>query len=127
MIQGTQVNCVPLANTFHKNYDSAVTRTMVKPLAFSVNYFPDGTGRDTFVKVDNGGLFKAYEPVKASPVTSFSAKRYWVPPSPVIKSRGVYYHSDGSGRDNYIEMNSGGLNNAWRHNEYRENFKASLR
>ena len=99
----------------------------MRPSAFSVNYFSDGTGRDTFVKTNNGGFFKAYEPVKASPVTSFTAKRYYVPPSPVIKSRGVYYRSDGSGRDNYIELNSGGLNNQFRHNEYREAFKASLR
>ena len=100
---------------------------MVKPNAFRVNYFNDGTGRDTFVKVDHGGFFKAYSPVKASPITTFHTKRIYVPPSPVIKSRGVYYHSDGSGRDNYIEMNSGGLNNCGKMLEYRDAFKASLR
>ena len=98
----------------------------MKPKAFHVNYFADGTGRDTFVKTDNGGFYKFYEPVKAPAVTSFTAKRQWVPPSPIIKSRGVYYRSDGSGRDAYIEFNSGGLNNQFKHNEYRERFKASL-
>ena len=93
----------------------------------NVNYWADGTGRDTFVKTDNGGFYKFYEPVKSAAVTSFVAKRQWVPPSPIIKSRGVYYRSDGSGRDAYIESNSGGLNNQFRHNEYRERFKASLR
>ena len=39
----------------------------------------------------------------------------------------MYYHSDGSGRDNYIEVNSGGLNYIHKHLEYREAFKKSLR
>ena len=52
-----------------------MTRTQVKPKAFHVNYFADGTGRDTFVKTDNGGFYKFYEPVKAPAVTSFTAKR----------------------------------------------------
>ena len=104
-----------------------VTRTQVKPNAFRVNYFADGTGRDTFVKTDNGGFYKANTPVKAPAVTRLAPKNYYVPPSPIIKSRGVYYRSDGSGRDNYIEMNSGGLNNCFRHAEYRTAFKNSLR
>ena len=36
-------------------------------------------------------------------------KRRYEPPAPVMKSRGVQYHSDGSGRDSYIGFNTGGL------------------
>ena len=45
----------------------------------------------------------------------------------MIKPRGVFYHSDGSGRDTYIGSNSGGLNNYTGQQEYREAFKRSLR
>ena len=95
---------------------------------FSVNYQSTGTGRDTFVKHNNGGFFKAYHPVKAAPVGSFLTKRRPpAAPRPAIVSRGIYYHSDGSGRDNYIEIDSGGLNYTSNKLEYREAFKASLR
>ena len=111
MIQGSQVNCVPYKNTFEKQYDHVVTRTQVIPSAFRVNYHTDGSGRDTFVSHNNGGFFKAYQPIKAMPVGAFVQKRSYCPPRPAIVSRGIYYHSDGTGRDNYIECNSGGLNN----------------
>ena len=74
-----------------------------------MNYFADGTGRDTFVKTDNGGFFKGYKPAPAYPVTSFVQKRRYDPPAPCIHSRAVQYHSDGTGRDSYINFNKGGL------------------
>ena len=92
-----------------------------------MNYFADGTGRDTFVKNDNGGFFKAYHPVPASPVTTFRTKRKYDPPAPVMKSRGVFYHSDGTGRDSYVTVNAGGLTNYGRVETYTDRFKSSLR
>ena len=100
----------------------------MKPNAFRVNYFADGTGRDTFVKTDNGGFFKAYAPAPAPPVTSFVTKRRYDKPAPVMKSRAVFYHSDGSGRDNYITINAGGLANPGSKTiDYVTSFKQSLR
>ena len=100
---------MPKANVFSGDHYGTVSRTQVKPSAFRVNYFADGTGRDTFVKTDNGGFFKAYHPVPAMPVTSFVQRKRYEPPAPVMHSKGVQYHSDGTGRDSYIGFNKGGL------------------
>ena len=89
MLQSSAVNCVPKANVFSGDHNGTVSRTQVKPSAFRVNYFADGTGRDTFVKTDNGGFFKGYSPAQANPVTSFVQRRRYDPPAPVIHSRGV--------------------------------------
>lgn len=75
MIQSSAVTCKPSANVFARDHSYGVSRTQVKPNAFRVNYFADGTGRDTFVKNDNGGLFKAFSPAPAYPVTSFMPRR----------------------------------------------------
>ena len=109
MLQASAVNCVPFANKFQGEHTHAVSRTQVKPNAFRVHYFADGTGRDTFVGMDNGGFMKSYKPAAATPVTSFVQKRRYDFPSPVIHSRAVQYHSDGTGRDSYIGFNKGGL------------------
>ena len=109
MLQQASVNCVPASHMFSTEHSGAVTRTTVKPNAFRVNYFSDGTGRDTFVKTNNGGFYKGYKPAPAPPVTSFMSRRRYEPPAPVMKSRGVQYHSDGTGRDSYIGFNAGGL------------------
>ena len=74
-----------------------------------MHYHADGTGRDTFVGMDNGGFMKPYAPAPSLPVTSFVQKRKFDFPSPVIHSRAVQYHSDGTGRDSYIGFNKGGL------------------
>jgi hypothetical protein len=61
----------------------------VKPNAFRVNYFADGTGRDTFVKTDNGGFYKPYAPAPAAPVTTFMTRKQCAAPAPVMKAKGV--------------------------------------
>ena len=71
MFGQASANCVPKAHVFTGNHTGTVSRTQVKPNAFRVHYFADGTGRDTFVKNDNGGFFDAYKPASALPVTSF--------------------------------------------------------
>ena len=92
-----------------------------------VNYQADGTARDTYVQSGNGGLLKPYAPVKAPPVTTFGLPSIYQSPSPVLKARGVYYHSDGKGRDAYIETNSGGLNGYATLLDSTEFFKRTLR
>ena len=39
-----------------------------KPSAYAVN----GTGRDTYISIDNGGLYKGYEPYPAADVGTFN-------------------------------------------------------
>ena len=127
MMIASSVNCVPHNSMFKTCHADFVSPTQVKPSAFRVNYFSDGTGRDTFVKGDNGGFFKAYHPVPASPVTTFYTKKEYTPPAPVIKSRGVFYHSDGTGRDSYVCVNAGGLTGLGKVERYTDTFKSSLR
>ena len=109
MLFQSSVNCVPKANVFTGDHTGTVSRTQVKPNAFRANYWNDGTGRDTFVSNHNGGFYKPYKPAPANPVTSFTQKRRYEPPAPVMHSRAVQYHSDGTGRDSYIGFNKGGL------------------
>ena len=71
MHRHSSVSCVPTANVFTSEYMNELKGTQVYPCAFHVNYFADGTGRDTFVQTDNGGFFKAYTPAHSPPVTSF--------------------------------------------------------
>ena len=71
MLNASQVNNMPHNSVFQRTHSDFVSRTQVKPSAFRVNYFADGTGRDTFVKNDNGGFFKEFKPVPAYPVTAF--------------------------------------------------------
>ena len=89
MLQNSSANCVPKANVFNGDHANQISHTQVYPSAFRVNYFADGTGRDTFVKTNNGGFFKAYSPAKAMPVTSFVQRRRYDPPAPHIHSRAV--------------------------------------
>jgi len=71
-------------------------------------------------------------PVKWPKVGSISQKPHMhtirASPSPVIHSKPVYYRANGSGRDSYIENNSGGqfrtINATL---DYREVFKKTLR
>lgn len=47
---------------------------------------------------------------------------------PVMQAKPIYYRPDGSGRDNYIDCNSGGQFSLTRTNfDFKESFKKSLR
>ena len=105
MLQASAVNCVPFCNSFQGEHAQTVSRTQVKPNAFRVHYFNDGTGRDTYMGVDNGGFMKPFKAAPSTPVSSFVQRRRYDFPSPAIHSRAVQYHSDGTGRDSYIGFN----------------------
>ena len=75
------------------------------------NYSGDGTGRDSYIILNNGGLtkepkmgimwnFKANRsPRSKEPLRPIAGK-----PTPTFK-----YKCDGSGRDSYVIQNQGGL------------------
>lgn len=72
-------------------------------------YSPDGEGRDTYIGYNNGGFWNNRIP----PGTPFESS---TPASTRYRFRGIArqtapfkYYSDGSGRDSYILLNSGGL------------------
>lgn len=76
----------------------------------TVNYQPDGSGRDTYVKIGNGGFFKDWNNNYNSKSTSKKIIKYIVKNSrpdsakvfrPVPKVS--HYKADGTGRDTYIK------------------------
>ena len=80
-----------------KNYYPVMPKNPVYPT--------DGTGRDTYISVNNGGTFS---PSLKNP----GNKRGFLRPSTAsisIKTRSLHYISDGCGRDGYIKHNDGGL------------------
>ena len=71
-------------------------------------YKTDGSGRDTYIKLDNGGIFKN---ISISNSRCSSRVREYSTPHPVLRARTLKYKPDGSGRDTYIIDDSGGLVN----------------
>jgi hypothetical protein len=74
----------------------------------TTHYSPDGYGRDWYILHNNGGVYKkgcvtGFSNEKSSP------KREYSPPQPRMQAKFTRYSSDGSGRDAYINSNSGGL------------------
>lgn len=72
-------------------------------------YHANGDGRDSYITVNNGGMFAATQPLPEYPVASFPS-RPLVRPSPRgSPQRTVRYRSNGTGRDMYISTNAGGF------------------
>jgi hypothetical protein len=72
-----------------------------------VNYYNDGFGRDTYVKLDNGGFLNKI--VKVKSIEKFDVNiinRYINTKKNVAPFK---YRSDGTGRDNYVLHEHGGL------------------
>ena len=74
----------------------------------TTHYSPDGCGRDWYILHNNGGVYR--KPC----VTGFSnekspVKHEYSPPQPRMQAKYIKYSSDGTGRDAYINVNSGGL------------------
>lgn len=110
-------------------------RDLVSPTEGKVVYYrPDGTGRDQYIKNDNGGLLShdAVHRMKHRPERSLGrmvfGKTYQAPLPPKLENHFPHYISDGSGRDFYVTNNEGGNSHVhrWRnHVDYR--FKSTLR
>lgn len=69
-----------------------------KPSQYAVN----GTGRDSYIALDNGGLYSAYEPAYNPDTGTIKVKRQYRPPSATISAKHTNYSSNGTGRDGYI-------------------------
>lgn len=73
-------------------------------------YIYDGEGRDMYIGFNNGGFWnKRFIPGTSFEPGSTKSNRYRFRTSSK-DAVSFTYHSDGSGRDSYILINSGGLN-----------------
>ena len=74
-------------------------------------YNTDGTGRDSYVSMNNGGFTMTNSPsicAKPSTFTSPIRKRS-IGGGVGSPGRPVHYYQNGSGRDSYISSNHGGF------------------
>ena len=73
------------------------------------HYYCDGNGRDAFINYNNGGYSvpKVFSPQVGTNYMRFRTASQAT--SPRKDAKPFEYHSDGSGRDSYIIVNSGGL------------------
>lgn len=98
--------------------DPAKVRYEGKPLF----YHSDGTGRDSYIVRNNGGLLSQNMLRNFDNAVSGSLKPSLIPMKlgrspvpqggrcsmPAIEDKFVHYHSDGTGRDSYVGWNHGG-------------------
>lgn len=71
------------------------------------SYFGNGSGRDTYIVLNNGGLTSLDKPnMMKRPFKNTIINKNL---SPLKEAVAFTYHSDGSGRDSYVIQNSGGL------------------
>lgn len=87
-----------------------------------IKYLSDGSGRDYYAVVDNGGLYSPPKP-KDFIVSGRLANPRIIKRDLSNEARPVHYNSDGSGRDSYICKTDGGLTNPSRPCDPRETFK----
>ncbi|CDW75979.1 UNKNOWN [Stylonychia lemnae] len=95
------------------------------------HFHSDGTGRDSYIINNNGGLSVPRPWNQRDAQTSFfaSTQKFYrrESPSPRKEAKPFEYRSDGSGRDSYILANSGGLKNKIHNLTGDKFFKATLR
>ncbi|KAL4426906.1 hypothetical protein ABPG74_012906 [Tetrahymena malaccensis] len=102
----------------------------------AIIYKSDGTGRDTYITRNNGGLMsqqmlkdmecKEKKPdfVRIRLGSSYGNRKSL----PTLGEKFVHYHSDGTGRDSYIGWNNGGRTNVYNKQSNTEiNFRTTLR
>ena len=77
----------------------------------------NGTGRDTYITYDNGGLvapnknairIKNFYRDETNKMSLTSRSFGKIDPVPKLKPKVLQYNCDGSGRDNYVNIDSGG-------------------
>lgn len=66
-----------------------------------VIYNTDGTGRDAYIYLDNGGFCKSRQQNQYT-IGSFPTVRHYHFKAPTFEGKQMIYKSDGTGRDNYI-------------------------
>eukprot|EP00347_Sterkiella_histriomuscorum_P004546 403360052 len=92
-------------------------------------YNANGSGRDTYIYSNNGGLTGAHQTNIQPPIGTFSSpmKKHVTVKRPLINSKSIHYHSNGTGRDSYIMINQGGFQIENRAGEQNGSFYNGLR
>ena len=111
----------PQARYPHSALESTMTRTFNPKYA---SYMGDGSGRDTYVILNNGGLANSE---KRAMMWRPNKVARPVDPKPYKQAPAKKYQSDGSGRDSYVISNSGGLVADFRCTKADMNFQGGLR
>ena len=96
----------------HSPIEANIMRTFNPSYA---SYSGDGSGRDSYIILNNGGLTRESKNgmMNRKPRRSPHRNRtLGAKPAPAF-----YYKSDGSGRDSYVIKNNGGLVNDFRTNQ----------
>jgi len=105
----------------HSALEASMTRTFHPKYA---SYTGDGSGRDTYVILNNGGLTSSDKP---NMMFRKQSHEHHVAPRPGKAASSITYISDGTGRDSYVIANSGGLVHDYRGVPGLTYFKRSLR
>ena len=91
-------------------------------------YNSNGTGRDSYIWMNNGGhAFGREENKQPPPGTMRLTETHNFYKSPYMHSKPVQYISNGGGRDSYICSSAGGLNNPYAPGTMVDPFYCSLR
>eukprot|EP00347_Sterkiella_histriomuscorum_P015523 403356709 len=102
------------------------TMRLGKPSAYAV----DGSGRDSYINMDNGGLYKPYEPAGAPDIGTFgvfNSRKQNNSGFATIQCKRQQYVSNGSGRDAYICRGNGGFYPPEQIAEYQNTYVSNLR
>lgn len=105
----------------NSSVESMMFRTFAPKYA---SYMGDGSGRDTYVVLNNGGLAHADKRAMMWRPNKVPRK---VSPNPYKAASAINYRSDGTGRDSYVISNSGGLVADFRCTKSDFNFTVGLR
>lgn len=90
-------------------------------------YNPNGTGRDNYIFLNNGGHAAATMENKQPEVgTMRLTETHFYYKSPYIHSKPVQYISNGGGRDSYIQRSAGGFNHLYEPGKMTDHFMVSL-
>lgn len=91
-------------------------------------YNTDGTGRDLYISLHNGGFCPPTEATKIEELgTFYYSKQRARDYLPTIHSKGVAYTNNGGGRDTYISDSAGGLRMMYQPASYKRTFYNNLR
>ena len=105
----------------HSSVEASMTRTFYPKYT---SYMGDGSGRDSYVILDNGGLASGQKRAMMWRPNKCPQK---IDPKPHKNPPAHKYQSDGSGRDSYVIRNSGGLVADFRCTKTDVNFISTLR